>query len=72
MMRKIGADVVGMSTVPEVLAAAACEMPVLALSIVSNVASPDVAVVADHAEVLQAGDAAASRLEAIVRKAISA
>ncbi|MEO1616772.1 MAG: purine-nucleoside phosphorylase [Planctomycetota bacterium] len=67
MMRRLGADVVGMSTVPEVLTAASLEMDVLALSVVSNVASPDDAIIADHEEVLQAGDAAAGKLESIVR-----
>lgn len=71
MMRQIGVDVVGMSTVPEVLAAAVNSMPVLALSIVSNVANPDQAIVADHEEVLQAGDAAAAKLEAIVRSVLA-
>lgn len=71
MMRHIGADVVGMSTVPEVLVAAKCGLPVLALSIVSNVADPDRAIVADHAEVLEAGDAAAAKLERIVRRVVS-
>lgn len=67
MMRKIGADVAGMSTVPEVLAASALGMRILGLSMVSNVANPDIAVVADHAEVLEAGVAAAAKMEAIVR-----
>ncbi|MEM6471956.1 MAG: purine-nucleoside phosphorylase [Planctomycetota bacterium] len=67
MMRMLGADVVGMSTIPEVIVAAKLGMEVLALSVVSNVASPDQAIVADHAEVLQAGDAAAGKLESIVR-----
>ena len=66
MMRRIGADVAGMSTVPEVLAANRLGMRVLGLSMVSNVASPDVAVVADHNEVLQAGKAAEAKMEAIV------
>ena len=70
MMRRMGADVVGMSTVPEVLAAIQAGMVVLALSIVSNVADPDRAIVADHAEVLQAGDAAAAKLEQIIRRVI--
>ncbi|MCA9140686.1 MAG: purine-nucleoside phosphorylase, partial [Planctomycetales bacterium] len=50
MMRRMGADVVGMSTVGEVLVAADLGMTVLALSVVSNVADPDRANVADHAE----------------------
>ncbi len=72
MMRRIGADVAGMSTVPEVLAAASLKLPVLGLSMVSNVANPDIAVVADHAEVLEAGRAAAAKMEAIVRGVLSA
>ncbi|QDV42637.1 Purine nucleoside phosphorylase 1 [Stieleria neptunia] len=71
MMRRIGADVVGMSTAGEVLMAANLGMSVLALSIVSNVADPDRAKVADHAEVLEAGDAAAAKLEGIVRRILS-
>nr|WP_161501180.1 purine-nucleoside phosphorylase [Rhodopirellula sp. SM50] len=71
MMRRIGADVVGMSTAEEVLTAANLNMSVLALSIVSNVADPDRAKVADHAEVLEAGDAAAAKLEGIVRRILS-
>ena len=67
MMRRIGADVAGMSTVPEVLVAARVKMRVLGLSIVSNVANPDRAVKADHSEVLEAGRAAEAKMEAIVR-----
>lgn len=67
MMRRIGADVAGMSTVPEVLAAAELKMRTLGLSLVSNVANPDRAEKADHAEVLAAGQVAESKLEAIVR-----
>lgn len=67
MMRRIGADVVGMSTVPEVLAAAHVKMRVLGLSMVSNVANPDRPLTADHAEVLEAGRDAEVKMEAIVR-----
>ncbi|WP_182866728.1 purine-nucleoside phosphorylase [Stieleria mannarensis] len=71
MMRRIGVDVVGMSTAGEALTAANLGMSVLALSVVSNVADPDRANVADHAEVLEAGGAAAAKLEGIVRRVIS-
>ncbi|MEM9589462.1 MAG: hypothetical protein AAGA03_19425, partial [Planctomycetota bacterium] len=57
----------GMSTVPEVIAAGRLGMRVLALSMVSNVANPDQAVIADHEEVLQAGRSAAGKMERIVR-----
>ncbi|KAA1257634.1 Purine nucleoside phosphorylase 1 [Rubripirellula obstinata] len=67
MMRKLGADVVGMSTVPEVLVANALGMRVLGLSMVSNVADPDRPNVANHEEVLLAGQAAGAKMETIVR-----
>ncbi len=40
-LRKIGADVVGMSTVPEAIVAGSLRLPVLALSAVTNVCRPD-------------------------------
>jgi purine-nucleoside phosphorylase len=41
MLRRIGGDAVGMSTVPEALVAAHCGLRVLAFSIISNVCLPD-------------------------------
>ena len=41
LFRRIGGDVVGMSTIPEVLAAHALGMRVLGLSTVTNIARPD-------------------------------
>lgn len=67
MMRHFGADLAGMSTIPEVLAAAHHGIRVLALSMVSNVANPDRPEIASHDEVLKAGEAAASKMRAIVR-----
>ncbi|TWT82151.1 Purine nucleoside phosphorylase 1 [Planctomycetes bacterium CA13] len=70
MMRRIGVDVVGMSTVPEVLAASAIGMRTLGLSMVSNVARPDAPIGeagANHEEVLAAGKAAETKMESIVR-----
>ena len=72
MMRRLGVDVVGMSTVPEMMEAARVGLRTLGLSMVSNVASPDAPVEADHAEVLEAGQAAGSKMEAIVRSVLNA
>lgn len=49
---RMGADMVGMSTVPEVLVAARRQLPVLAFSIITNVANPDAPTKTDHADVL--------------------
>lgn len=70
MMRFFNADVVGMSTSPEVRVAVERGMRVLALSMVSNVARPDVPVPADHEEVLAAGRSAAFKLRVIVSAAL--
>lgn len=70
MMRLIGADLAGMSTVPEAIVGARLGMAVLAISMVSNIANPDKPEVANHAEVLRAGEAAAAKLEAIVRAVV--
>ena len=37
MLRLLGADVVGMSTIPEVIVARHCSIPVLAMSLVTNI-----------------------------------
>jgi purine-nucleoside phosphorylase len=71
MMRMFGADVVGMSTAPEVRVAKRLGMQVLALSMVSNVARPDDPEPADHEDVLAAGRAAAFKLRAIVRETLA-
>jgi purine-nucleoside phosphorylase len=65
--RKIGADMVGMSTVPEILLAASLGIRTLAFSVITNVAVPDVPVATSHDEVLAAGQAAQSKLMKILR-----
>ena len=66
MVRKIGGDVVGMSTVPEVLVAHALGMRVLALSAVTNVAKPDALVETTAAGVIDIAQLAEPKLNAIV------
>lgn len=64
--RAIGADVVGMSTVPETLCAAQLGMRVLAFSIVTNVALPDHSTSTNHLEVISWSEIAAPKLRQVV------
>lgn len=66
MFRWMGADAVGMSTLPEVLAAQRLAMRTLALSVITNVASTDTPQATSHAEVVAACHAAGPRLMGII------
>jgi purine-nucleoside phosphorylase len=57
-LRRIGGDVVGMSTVPEAVAASACGLRTLALSIVTNVARPDCPQIVRAVDVIRAAERA--------------
>ena len=61
MLRTLGADLVGMSTTLEAIAARAAGLEVLGLSLVTNLAAGMSGQPLDHAEVLEAGRAAADR-----------
>lgn len=65
-LRRIGGDVVGMSTIPETLVAHELGMRVLGLSVVTNVASPDSPQVVSAEEVVDAASHAESHLRRIV------
>ncbi|HXG93791.1 MAG TPA: purine-nucleoside phosphorylase [Blastocatellia bacterium] len=68
MMRKLGADAVGMSTVPEVIVARHSGMKVLAISCITNIAAGLTATEIDHNEVMEVGARAGHQLaELIVR-----
>ena len=62
MLRALGADVVGMSTVPEAIVARQAGMEVLALALVTNAAAGVVGTPISHEEVLEAGRRATSTL----------
>lgn len=65
-LRKMGVDVAGMSTVPEVTVAARESIRVVAMSIVTNVAKPDVLEETSGEEVIEAARVAAPKLKSIV------
>jgi purine-nucleoside phosphorylase len=68
MLRTLGADAVGMSTVHELLVARHQGARVLGFSLVTNKATPDMEGEVTHAEVLQMGPIGAARLVSILRE----
>ena len=71
MLRTLGADVVGMSTVPEAIVARHAGMEVLAFAIVSNAAAGLSESPITHEEVLAAGAEAGPRLSALIRGVVA-
>ena len=69
-LRRVGGDAVGMSTVPEVTVAGRYGIRVLGLSIITNVAQPDILAATSGQEVIDAAVVAAPQLRAIVVNAI--
>ena len=72
MLRSLGADLVGMSTVPEVLAARHLGIRCLALSCVTNAAAGVLPEPIDHERVLEVGARAAGDLVALMREVLPA
>ncbi len=66
MLEKLGADAVGMSTVPEVIVARALGMRVAAVSCITNPAAGLSLQPLNHEEVMSIGHAVAARFEALV------
>jgi purine-nucleoside phosphorylase len=66
-LQVIGADAVGMSTVPEVIVARHGGMRVLGVSGISNKANLDGSTVTTHEEVLEAGEVLVPKLTALIR-----
>jgi purine-nucleoside phosphorylase len=71
MLNAIGADLVGMSTVLEAIAARAAGLEVFGLSMVTNLAAGITGAPLDHEEVLEAGRKSASRLGLLLRELVA-
>ena len=72
MLRAMGADVVGMSTVPEVIVARHAGMRVLGLSIITDQCLPDALAEADVATIIAKARRAEPSLTALVRGVLEA
>lgn len=65
-LRQIGADVVGMSTVPEVLVAVHCGLKVIGLSVVTDMCFPDALEPADVPKIIAIANAAEPKLRKLI------
>lgn len=70
-LKAIGADAVGMSTVPEVIVARHSGMRVLGVSGISNKANLDGSTITTHEEVLEAGQVLVPKLTDLIRGTLS-
>ena len=71
MLRTLGADVVGMSTVPEVIVARHMEMRVLGLSIITDACLPDALEPVDVSAILAAAAEAEPHLTRLIERVVS-
>jgi purine-nucleoside phosphorylase len=65
-LRQFGADVVGMSTVPEVLVAVHCGLRVLGISVVTDICLPDALEPVDLAQIIATANSAEPKLRKII------
>ena len=70
MLRTIGADAVGMSTVLETIQARALKIPVVAFSCLTNWAAGITEAHLDHHEVLETGKQAAEAMVGLLKKVV--
>jgi purine-nucleoside phosphorylase len=71
-LRQIGADAVGMSTVPEVIVAVHAGLRVLGISIVTDLCLPDALEPADVPKIIAIANEAEPRLRTLVKGVLAA
>jgi purine-nucleoside phosphorylase len=70
MLRAMGADVVGMSTVPEVIVAVHAGLRTLGLSVITDICLPDALEPVSLPEIIATANAAEKKLRVLVRKVV--
>jgi purine-nucleoside phosphorylase len=70
MVKNIGADCVGMSTVPEVIVARHMEMETFGLSVITDMGDEDNIETISHSEVLQAAKSAEPKVRILIKELI--
>lgn len=71
MARIMGGDIVGMSTVPEVITASSCGMSVLGLSMITNMAAGITGEKLSHREVIATTESAQEEFKTLVREILA-
>ena len=69
-LRGIGADVVGMSTVPEVIVAVHARMRVLGISVITDLCLPDALEPVSLPEIIKTANEAEPKLRALVHRIV--
>ena len=70
MVKNIGADCVGMSTVPEVIVARHMEMETFGLSVITDMGDEDSIETISHDEVLEAAKSAEPKVRMLIKELI--
>ena len=70
-LKIIGADMVGMSTVPEVIAAVHMQLPCVAISVITDECDPDNLKPANIAEIIEVAGRADGKLSALLKEIIT-
>ena len=69
-LRQIGADVVGMSTVPEILVGVHAGMRNVGISVITDMCLPDALGPVDIADIIATANAAEKKLRVLVRRLV--